>query len=106
MAKAGNKTRPENGNPKVIKHRSASLTGAVVSNEPTQDEIRARAHSIFLARRGAPGDPVVDWLQAERELKQLYARDAEIPVSTPPVVRETAPARMRNLPSPTAAPRK
>lgn len=37
--------------------------------EPSQDEIRRRAHEIFEARHGAWGDPVADWLRAEAELR-------------------------------------
>jgi glycosyltransferase involved in cell wall biosynthesis len=33
------------------------------------DDVRRRAYEIYLARHGAPGDPVADWLQAERELR-------------------------------------
>jgi hypothetical protein len=32
-------------------------------------EIEGRAYEIYLSRNGAPGDPVADWLQAERELR-------------------------------------
>jgi hypothetical protein len=32
------------------------------------DEIRLRAYQFFLERDGAPGDPLADWLRAEREL--------------------------------------
>ena len=35
---------------------------------PTIERIRARAHEIFLARKSGAGDPVSDWLQAEKEL--------------------------------------
>ena len=38
---------------------------------PTQDQIRQRAFEIFMARGGAPGNEMADWLQAEHE---LYAR--------------------------------
>ncbi len=38
--------------------------------EPTQDEIALRAYHIYLEREGAAGDPVEDWLQAERELTE------------------------------------
>lgn len=38
--------------------------------EPTHEEIRQRAYELFEARGGAPGDPVADWLRAERELRQ------------------------------------
>jgi hypothetical protein len=37
---------------------------------PTPDEIQLRAYEIYLERNGAPGDPLNDWVQAERELQQ------------------------------------
>jgi hypothetical protein len=55
----------------------SQATGAKVAREteleiprkdPTIDDIRIRAYEIFVARAGAPGDEVEDWLQAEREL--------------------------------------
>lgn len=36
--------------------------------KPTQDDIATRAYHIYLERGGTPGDPMQDWLQAEREL--------------------------------------
>ena len=33
--------------------------------------VSKRAYEIYLARGGALGDPMADWLQAERELRQL-----------------------------------
>ncbi len=44
---------------------------------PTQDQIRQRAYEIFLRRKGGPGDPHSDWVQAETELKAEFARQAE-----------------------------
>jgi hypothetical protein len=38
--------------------------------EPTQEEIALRAYHIYLEREGAGGDPLEDWLQAERELTE------------------------------------
>jgi len=35
---------------------------------PTLDDVRNRAHELFLARGGIHGYDVDDWLQAEREL--------------------------------------
>jgi hypothetical protein len=35
---------------------------------PTLELIQLRAYEIYLERRGAPGNPMEDWLQAEREL--------------------------------------
>ena len=34
----------------------------------TEDQIRERAYYIYMARGGEAGDPLEDWLQAEREL--------------------------------------
>jgi len=36
--------------------------------KPTQDQIAARAYEIYLERGCTPGDPMQDWLRAEREL--------------------------------------
>lgn len=40
------------------------------AREPSQDEIRRRAHEIYLSRGGQPGDPLADWLQAEADLRR------------------------------------
>lgn len=34
----------------------------------TDEQIKRRAHDIYLVRRGKPGNPLLDWLQAEKEL--------------------------------------
>ncbi|MGB9625457.1 MAG: DUF2934 domain-containing protein, partial [Phycisphaerae bacterium] len=39
----------------------------------TEEQIRRRAYELWLARGRKPGDPVRDWLQAERELKAALA---------------------------------
>lgn len=39
--------------------------------QPTNDEIALRAYHIYLERGSTPGDPMQDWLRAERELKEL-----------------------------------
>ena len=36
--------------------------------KPTQDDIALRAYFISLERGGSPGNPMEDWLRAEREL--------------------------------------
>ena len=38
--------------------------------EPSKKEIRDRAYYIYLARGGINGDPVSDWIRAERELRE------------------------------------
>jgi hypothetical protein len=35
---------------------------------PAEEEIRLRAYQFYLERRGAPGDPMADWIRAERDL--------------------------------------
>jgi Protein of unknown function (DUF2934) len=41
---------------------------ATPKSRPAQDQIAARAYEIYLERGATPGDPMQDWLQAEREL--------------------------------------
>jgi len=38
--------------------------------QPTNEEIALRAYHIYLERGSMPGDPIADWLQAEREMKE------------------------------------
>jgi hypothetical protein len=42
--------------------------------KPTEEQIRRRAFDIYM-RHGKPGQDVQNWLQAERELKQMPERD-------------------------------
>lgn len=44
---------------------------------PTREQIAKRAREIFLARGGAPGNELDDWLQAERELKAESGKGME-----------------------------
>jgi len=44
------------------------LRKAAAKPAPTHDEIAARAYQIYQERGYTPGDPMQDWLQAEREL--------------------------------------
>ena len=41
---------------------------------PTEEQIRQRAHEIFLQHGSQPIDALDDWLQAEYELMQLPVR--------------------------------
>lgn len=66
--------------------------------KPTHDEIRQRAYAIYLARKGAPGDSVADWIQAERELRQerMSAVSVGVPLDIPaasPPPRGQTPAQ-------------
>ncbi len=45
-----------------------SKKAATPKSRPTQDQIATRAYEIYLERGATPGDPMQDWLQAEREL--------------------------------------
>ena len=40
---------------------------------PTIEEIRQRAHEIFMAHGGTSGNELDDWLRAEQKLKQERA---------------------------------
>jgi hypothetical protein len=53
---------------------------------PTDTQIRARAHEIFLERGGQDGHDVDDWLQAEYELMQLPI--ANIAQLVPPKIKK------------------
>jgi len=46
-----------------------NTTKAPGDGPPATQEIRQRAQEIFMARGGAPGMELDDWLLAERELK-------------------------------------
>jgi hypothetical protein len=51
---------------------------------PAEEQIRARAHEIYLARGGQPGHEMDDWLQAEYELIRLPVRKIVELESPPP----------------------
>ena len=63
-----NRVRPQQG--KAAQHETRTSTrGRVAAALPTENEIRQRAHEIYLRRNGKPGNAVLDWLQAEQELR-------------------------------------
>lgn len=47
---------------------SSAAPKACAATGSKADLIRCRAYELFLARNGASGDHVSDWLQAEQEL--------------------------------------
>jgi hypothetical protein len=48
-----------------------------VGNSARDEEIRRRAHEIYLERGEQPGRDLDDWLQAERELERGVFRRAQ-----------------------------
>ncbi len=48
-------------------------------SSPTPEQIQQRAYEIYLERSGAPGNPLEDWVQAERELLQKSRKPARAP---------------------------
>lgn len=44
--------------------------------DPLHEQIRRRAHQLYLERGARPGSALDDWLQAEQEI--LRAREAKI----------------------------
>ena len=47
---------------------STTAKTRVVTGAPPAEQVRERAYFIYLERQCAPGDPVADWVRAEREL--------------------------------------
>lgn len=48
----------------------------------TQEKIALRAYEIYLERAGAPGNPLEDWVRAERELLSKPKKSAKKAVAT------------------------
>ncbi|MGC2526464.1 MAG: DUF2934 domain-containing protein [Candidatus Acidiferrum sp.] len=42
-----------------------------------QEKIAQRAYEIYLERNGAPGNPLEDWVRAEREVLQKSRKSAK-----------------------------
>lgn len=57
----------------MVRELQDAEAGEPADSEPTEAEIRQRAHEIYLRRNGAPGNAVLDWLQAEVELRDRKA---------------------------------
>jgi hypothetical protein len=52
---------------KPTRHESTA-TSKTPKPPPTEEEIRQRAHQIFLSRGGIPGRELEDWLLAEKQI--------------------------------------
>jgi hypothetical protein len=56
--------------PRATKSKTSTNVAEASATTLSESEIALRAYEIFKARNGEPGDPVSDWLQAERELRR------------------------------------
>ena len=67
MAKAGKAVRKSE---KTVAARGVAATGTAGAGgqRPVEERIRERAYELYLERGGRPGDPLNDWLRAEREV--------------------------------------
>jgi hypothetical protein len=54
--------------------RSKSLATKKLS---AQEQIAVRAYEIYLERDGAPGDPLEDWVRAEREVLEKSGKTSK-----------------------------
>lgn len=61
-----NTTTPAKKKPKS--EAPPPATGVVSKLAPTHDDIAQRAFALYQSRGGQGGDPLHDWLAAEREL--------------------------------------
>jgi hypothetical protein len=64
-----------NGSPAQTKAKSTKKLS-------TQEKIAMRAYEIYLERGGAPGNPLEDWVRAERELLAKPKRTTKKAVAT------------------------
>ena len=53
--------------------RSKTASEIPVATGPSEEQIRQRAHEIYLSRGATPGNPDWDWQQAELELRARIA---------------------------------
>jgi hypothetical protein len=44
---------------------------------PLEEQIRRRAHELYLLRGNESGDEIEDWLQAEDEIRNMEAQKRE-----------------------------
>jgi Protein of unknown function (DUF2934) len=56
-----------NGNGNGLSTKTKSPSAKKLS---PQEKIAMRAYEIYLERNGAPGNPLEDWVRAEREVMQ------------------------------------
>jgi DUF2934 family protein len=49
--------------------------GEIRSSEPTRTDIERRAYQLYLQREKADGGAIEDWIQAEKEVNEDFARN-------------------------------
>ena len=76
---------------------------APVSAAELRDKIVARAYEIFLARNGAPGDSLSDWLIAEHEITASLSTPITIADNVVPITSVTAKRKRALTPQTTKA---
>jgi hypothetical protein len=52
--------------------------GDIRSSEPSRTDIERRAYQLYLQREKTEGRAVEDWIQAEREVKEDFARNKRL----------------------------
>ena len=57
--------------PARVIQKSMPAADVTAGLEPNFQEVQERAYQIYLGRGGVPGDSTLDWLQAERELREF-----------------------------------
>lgn len=65
--------------PKAKTTSEATKKPRTKKSGPTHDEVAARAYQIYQERGYTAGDPMQDWLQAERELAATPKQAARKP---------------------------
>jgi hypothetical protein len=66
------------GNGSQAKTKAKSTTPKI----STQEKIATRAYEIYLERGGAPGNPLEDWVRAEREILAKPKKTAKKAIAT------------------------
>lgn len=74
MAKVVKQTSKKTSTRRTTAKKTVKRSGSKSITLPTDEQIRARAFGIYLARNGGPGDAHSDWQRAERELHDELAR--------------------------------
>ena len=56
----------------------AGIKPRIAESQPRREEIELRAYQIYVERGGALGQDLEDWLQAECELLEKYAKTGQL----------------------------